>query len=153
MRPSTGAALVAHPVVKHSKRSTTMPVDGQALEHRVVAACRAPVCRPGDEVLIDRNLGPVKLSPGLPLPLTERPDRRCPTCYWVVGPCRQRLYKWTRESRFISESNPTLSPVPIFRGARQQREAPLLPPPELTATAGSGAMEASSSSSKTEGMN
>jgi hypothetical protein len=45
MRPSTGAALVAHPVVKHSKRSTTMPVDGQALEQRAVPLSADPATK------------------------------------------------------------------------------------------------------------
>jgi hypothetical protein len=95
--------------------------------------------------------GPVKLSPGLSL--AQRPDRGRPTCYWAVGPHRQRLYMWAREPMLVDQSNSTLSPVPISGGARQRREAQLLPPPELTATAGSGAMESSSSSSKTQGMN
>jgi hypothetical protein len=69
------------------------------------------------------------------------------------GPRRQRLYKWAREPRFERESNPKLSLVPISGGARQRREVPLLPPPELSATAGSGAMELSSSWSKNQGMN
>jgi hypothetical protein len=101
---------------------------------------------------IDLHPGSVKPSPGLPLPLPQRPDRGHPTRYWAVGPRRQRLYKWAREPRFDSQSNPILSPIPISGGARQRRKAPLLPPPELMATAGSGAMESSSSSSKTQGM-
>jgi hypothetical protein len=95
--------------------------------------------------------GPVKSSSGLPLP--QRPDRRRPLRYWAVGPRRQRLYKWAREPRFVGQSNSTLSLVLISGDARQRREAPLLPPPELTAIAGSEAMESSSSSSKTQGMN
>jgi hypothetical protein len=76
--------------------------------------------------MLDRSQpGPVKPSPGLPLPLTECPYRGRPMCYWAVGPCRQRLYKWARESRFVGSPNPTLSPVPISGGARQRREDPL----------------------------
>jgi hypothetical protein len=74
---------------------------------------------------IDLNPGPVKPSPGLSLPLTERPDRGRPMHYWAMGPRRQRLYKWARELRFIESPNLTLSPVPISRGARQRREDPL----------------------------
>jgi hypothetical protein len=95
--------------------------------------------------------GPVKSSSGLPLP--QRPDRRRPLRYWAVGPRQQRLYKWAREPRFVGQSNSTLSLVLISGDVRQRREAPLLPPPELTTIAGSEAMESSSSSAKTQGMN
>jgi hypothetical protein len=36
------------------------------------------------------------------LSLTERPDPGRPMCHWTVSPCRQHLYKWARESRFVS---------------------------------------------------
>jgi hypothetical protein len=61
---------------------------------------------PTSSCWIDLNPGPVKLSPGLPLPLTERPDRGCPTRHCAVGPCRQCLYKWAQESRIVSHSKP-----------------------------------------------
>jgi hypothetical protein len=68
--------------------------------------------------MLDRSPpGPVKLSPGLPLP--QRPDRGRPTHYWAVGPRRQHLYKWACESRFVGQSNSTLSLVPISGGARK----------------------------------
>jgi hypothetical protein len=50
--------------------------------------------------------GLVKLSPSLPLPLIERPDRGRPTRHWAVGPHHQHIYKWAREPRFISKFKP-----------------------------------------------
>jgi hypothetical protein len=50
--------------------------------------------------------GAVKPSPGLPLRLTERPDRGRRTCYWALGPRHQCIYKWAREPMFISQSKP-----------------------------------------------
>jgi hypothetical protein len=93
----------------------------------------------------------VKPSPGLPL--AQRPDQGRPTRYWAVAPVASTYINGHTNRGSSVSPNSTLSPVPISGGARQRWEAPLLPPPELTATAGSGALESSSSSSKTQGMN
>jgi hypothetical protein len=55
--------------------------------------------------MLDRSQpGPIKPSPGIPLRLTEHPDRVRPTRYWALDPHRQHINKSTREPRFISQS-------------------------------------------------
>jgi hypothetical protein len=68
---------------------------------------------------VDLNPGPVKPSPGLPLPLIECPDQGRPTCPWVVGPRCQGIYKGACKPKLVVGPNPTLRPVPIPGGVRQ----------------------------------
>jgi hypothetical protein len=75
-------------------------------EHNCYSKANAKTSRNMTCVLDRSQLRTVKPSPGLPLPLTERPDRGHPTRYCAVGPRRQRLYKWAHVPRFIGESKP-----------------------------------------------